>query len=339
MYKCILNSFFAKKEKTQPKTDMKKKFLTLHGIPSDTPPKDTFYYYDELGGWNINSGELYFEINDEIISLYYLFQESIMENVEYDVISKCMPIFVGDSGLNSDCPTSRDNFQFFLNEFKNFPEIYRFLYLHDCDHLIQSLSVCCEEIKNICGEFYLTLNSGTFFEINDYSDGVRFTCSSDTTKLMSYINFIFIRLYSVLDYIVKICFELENPPKDFNNYNKMCSKNKLFGDKKRLRINNTKNTLFEECDFITMIETIRNHIIHDGIIDIRPKGYERYVDGVIVERFILFPDMKNGRFEHYVNRKLFYGGEDKINLRLPSIINEFNTRLINTIKVILKYKL
>ncbi|MDE7547468.1 hypothetical protein PY793_05640 [Acetobacter fabarum] len=319
-------------------TDIKKKFLTLHGIPSDTPPKDTFYYYDIINGWTINNNKINDEINDEIISLYYLFQDCIMKDIDYNTICKKIPPFVSDSGLNSESPVSKNMLELIINNFKNIPEIYRFLYLYDCDFLIQSLLTCHIEVKNICGEFYHLLNSGPFFDNCNHIDSVRFTCSADITKLMSYVNFIFIRLYSILDYVVKICFELDNIPNDFSKYNKMYSKNKLFGEKKRLSINNRKDTLFEDCDFIKTIETIRNHIIHDGIIDIRPKGYERYVSGVIVERFILFPDIKNGRFENYVNRKLFYGNEDKINLRLPSIIDEFNSRLLNTIKIVINNK-
>jgi len=46
--------------------------------------------------------------------------------------------------------------------------------------------------------------------------------------------------------------------------------------------------------------------------------------------------MTDGRFDRFKNRNLFFGNEGKINLRLPKLIEEFQTRQIATLEQILK---
>jgi hypothetical protein len=45
--------------------------------------------------------------------------------------------------------------------------------------------------------------------------------------------------------------------------------------------------------------------------------------------------MTNGRFDRFKNRNLFFGTEDKINLRLPALIAEFEQRIEATVSLIL----
>ena len=70
--------------------------------------------------------------------------------------------------------------------------------------------------------------------------------------------------------------------------------------------------------------------------DEQPKVYEVRASGQVQERFILMPDRKNGRLTSFGSRNLFYGDEDKINLRLPTFIAEFQTRLLLTVKETLR---
>ena len=67
-----------------------------------------------------------------------------------------------------------------------------------------------------------------------------------------------------------------------------------------------------------------------------PKAYERIENGVAVEKFLLFPDMTAGRFDRFGNRNLFFSREDKINERLPEILEEFQARLQVTLESILQ---
>lgn len=67
-----------------------------------------------------------------------------------------------------------------------------------------------------------------------------------------------------------------------------------------------------------------------------PKAYENIENGIAVEKFVLFPDMTDGRFDKFVNRNLFFGHGDKINLRLPTFLWGFQSRQVSTLDHILK---
>ncbi len=122
---------------------------------------------------------------------------------------------------------------------------------------------------------------------------------------------------------------------EFTKYPKLASANILFGDRKKLSLNKAAGTVFEASDLITTVETLRNHIIHDGLLDDMPKAYENIQGGVAVERFLLMPDMTAGRFDRFNNRNLFFGQEDKINLRLPALIDTFQTRMEATVEALI----
>jgi hypothetical protein len=74
--------------------------------------------------------------------------------------------------------------------------------------------------------------------------------------------------------------------------------------------------------------------IHDGLLDDMPKAYKVVADGRAVEKFVLLPDRgPEGRLERFKNRNLFYSREDKINLRLPALLNAFQARQVVTLKL------
>lgn len=56
--------------------------------------------------------------------------------------------------------------------------------------------------------------------------------------------------------------------------------------------------------------------------------------GKAIERFVLMPDVRDAQFVRFKNRRLFYGGEDKINLRLTGLVRAFQTRQVETLKAI-----
>ena len=84
------------------------------------------------------------------------------------------------------------------------------------------------------------------------------------------------------------------------------------------------------------VEELRNYLCRDGLLDDMTKAYENIENGIAVENFVLFPDMTAGRFDSFVNRKLFFGREDKINLRLPDFLTEFQSRQVETLSLVLK---
>lgn len=313
-------------------------YLNLNGIPSDPPRQDdnVFLWFDPQGVWRLNRGDLSYDLDAVCVRLHDALEKTVMQGVPYNELLPMVPQFACLSGLNSESPLSRANFEKFLHRCATFPELNRFLYLYDIQKLVSSIQECVKELMQIVGEFYRTLNmEPLFYPPIQQDDGIRFNTSPTVTKLFALLTFVFVRMHSLLDYIVKLAIEAEGLPQEFVKYPKMHSLNEQFGSRKKISFNKSKGTLFEECEFITTIETLRNHLIHDGLLDDMPKAYERIEQGAAVERFILFPDMTQGRFDRYGNRNLFFSKENKINERLPEIVAEFQLRLKVTLEMIL----
>jgi hypothetical protein len=314
-------------------------FLNLDGIPSAKPPEaGLFLQHIELEGWCLSAGDRRYQISDQCRAIDLGFRRAIITDVEYETLVGAMPIFAAEAGLSADCPMSRDLFAQALEHFEGRRELNKFLYFYDCERLVSSVSQCLAEVNSVMGEFYFALNTG-FDDSNATRmgrDTVVTTRNRHVTQLVAYLNFIFIRLHSILDYLVKIAIESQSIKSNFIRYTKMSSIHAQYGDRKKVTFNGANGTLFESCAFIHTVEALRNHLIHDGLLEESPRLFERVENAQVVERFLLFPDMTDGRFDRYVNRALFYGREDKINLRLPDFIQEFQARLEATLAKIVE---
>jgi hypothetical protein len=313
--------------------------LRLNGIP--TPITEELagegFIRDPMGGWRPLLDDGLYASEAECVSFHDALALSIFGSMErYHALLPLAPDFLWTAGLNSESPVSRDMFEQLLIELlADFPELNRFLYLYDCRMLVSSIQECTKEVGHLTGEFYRALNlDPLFIPVLPREDGVRWSTSPVVTNLSATLSFIYIRLHSLLDYMAKLARECENLRTDFRTYPRLASSNFLFGQRSRLRINKRPGSLFEECDEVAEVELVRNLVIHDGLLDDMPKAYEVTRDGKAVEKYLLMPDRKDGQFEKFKNRRLFYGRENKVNLRLPHLIRGFQTRQVETLKLI-----
>ncbi|MFX2166369.1 hypothetical protein V6366_14525, partial [Acinetobacter baumannii] len=171
--------------------------------------------------------------------------------------------------------------------------------------------------------------------------------SMESRLINTILEAIIIKSTSILDYLSKLVFEVENMPKSFTTYPKRKSvdynhgKTKLDQTEQSLWINwseeERKNTIFDESiKEIFILKRLRNQIIHDGFLDVDNIIYENKINGVLQERFILMPDFNNKKFEEYRGRKLFYSQDKKINLELPNLIQVLLSTTNYTLNVLIK---
>lgn len=158
--------------------------------------------------------------------------------------------------------------------------------------------------------------------------------SEDSRCASALLETYFIKAYSILDILCKICYEIQEKQSDFSQYKKIKSADVLWGFRKKLLINETENTLFEKCDLVSMIESLRNESVHNGTWELNPKIFVRYDEGIVGERFMLFPDMLQGRLATVKSRKHFFSKGIKVNSVLPCIHAEFKQRLLQTLVTI-----
>lgn len=292
----------------------------------------------------LNDGYIYpgdsinYELDNELVALYDTFRDLFFSDTDAYYAELCtLPIFVQDAGQSSDCALKKDFFMKLLKEYaEKHPNIYKYLYLVDCQYLIGTIQNLLSGMEYSFINFYTKLsNTKNTSEFNDEPTTVIMEISNNATEITTLIESYFVKAYSILDMVCKIAYELEFVMNDFSAYKKLKSSELLWGDKKKLKINSTPHTIFEKCKLITMIESLRNEIVHNGSWELRPRIFTSYKENKIIERFIFFPDItEKGHLETAKNRRHFFGDGLKVNEILPKIHNEFLHRLLNTIALL-----
>lgn len=93
----------------------------------------------------------------------------------------------------------------------------------------------------------------------------------------------------------------------------------VYGGKKHLRMN-VAGTIFEKCRTVSIIENLRNELVHNATWEMNPKIFITSQDGKIVERHIFLPDFtEEGTLVTYKNRKRFFANGNKVNEELPRL--------------------
>jgi hypothetical protein len=311
-------------------------FLTPHGVPRQDAPAEgeVAFMRDPQGAWRPWHGDLLYEIEAECVRLHDAFAATLFGDIRlYHQLQPVIPLFVPEAGLNSESTVSRENFEKFVGALRDMPFLNQLLYLYDCRKLVSGIQECTKEVCYLIGEFYRTLNLDELFSPPvPEPDGVRWMTSPVVTNLTATLNVIYIRLHSLLDYTTKLVYEIEHLRADFTSYPKLSSSNIQFGDRRRTGWGEAPGTLFEAGEPVTEVELVRNLVIHDGLLDDMPKAYKVVKDGLAIEKFVLMPDRTGGRLDRYQNRNLFYSREDKINLRLPSLMADFQAKQLATLQ-------
>lgn len=306
------------------------KFLTTSGMMIDGPiPTEDEVFYETRDGWRPQCADLSYEIESVCIDLYQAFIDVLMPQ---GFCVSTAPLFLSVAGLNSESEMSREDFKEALSKVNEMPNLNRVLYLYDCHKLVSGIQSCSNEVIGLQGEFYRCLNLIDIPKDTMFQNTVICSSSIKVTSLMAVLHSIFIRLNSLLDYMAKLTFEIEHLANDFSIYPKMASSKVLFG---KVRLSNpwkVVGTVFDKCSIIKEIELIRNHVAHNGWLDDCPKVYLKIENGSVVERWVFFPDQTDGRFDRYKNRMSFYSKKDKINLRLPQLVQDFQAKQLRTLK-------
>lgn len=313
--------------------------LRAAGVPATVENLllDEGFIADAQGGWTPLPDDGLLQVEAECVRLHDELAAAIFGSLEaYYAILPSIPEFLITAGLNSESNIGRDDFELLINRLPDADLTHRVLYLNDCRALVSAIQECAKEVRQLTGEFYRVLNlEPLFMPPMKFTSTVGWNTSPTVTLLHAILGFIFIRMHSLLDYSAKIACECERLRSDFSTYPRLASRNILFGDSKKLAVAKAPGTVFEECPEIGEIERVRNLLIHDGLLDDMPKAYEAHDEtGAVTERFILMPDGKDRAFDRFKNRRLFYGKEGKINLRLPALVRAVFSREAATVRVI-----
>ena len=327
------------------KTTERGMFLGVNGIPTNIlPAPDIDYlFYNLTGHWVLSNSFCLESLFSNYDSLYMKVVNKLWGSMqayrkfEANLDSNSWRILF-DSGRNPEITSSKLDFSKSMDTIKNHQNkdlVYKFLYTIDIYTLISNIVEVSKEIFYLIGDFYYILNfDSSFLGLPDESKkGIRTSKIPAANRLVGLMALIYIRLHSLLDYHTKLAYEIEKTKDNFEKYPRLSSKNELYSSRKKLKINGSQGTLFESDAFIVEIDSYRNELIHNSLLDDEPRIYERYEDRQLIERYLLLPDVdENGRLESYINRRFFYSNERKFNYILPALLRTFQERQLKTLK-------
>ena len=291
---------------------------------------------------------------DMFVSRVFEGKSSIYKYLEYKYFLNIQKNkYYTNAGLGGESIMSMNDFSNFIdNEINDDPiasreEIIKYMYCIEIQALVADFEKLIIQTQESIYIFYERLNNPKIFQSHETKEGLTTIYSIESRFINTVLENIIIKSTSILDYLSKFVFEVENTPKVFNKYPKRKSldynhgKTKLDQENKELRINWTEkdriNTIFDENnENIFILKRLRNQIIHDGFLDVDNTIYENKINGILKERFILMPDFEGKNLTKYKSRKLFYSQDRKINLELPKLIENLLDATHQTLNVLLK---
>lgn len=308
------------------------KHYNINGISTDKPT-DNSIVHEWSNHFSISANDNTTEIDSKLISLTHKVANNLFGSVQqlYSILPFKSTLY-SYAGVDAEIKVSKQEFEKWVNS-EISEETHEILFYYDFKNLVGSLQNLVQESRFLFCDFYKKLNENSYMLSENplQPNIVMFASGQLVTNIFSTINHLFINLASQLDFITKISVELENLPKDFNEYPKLKSNGILYGDLKKITAITFDNTLFEKTDDIKLILNLRNEIVHNASFENIPKVYQVFKDNVMIEKFIFVPDTTNGNFDTYKNRNRFFNNEVKLNEILPGLVTNFWKKMETTI--------
>ena len=282
--------------------------------------------------------EIQFEINSALRSLRDKFQNILFTDTnKYYAAATILPEFLLYGGYESSIDITSEQYANLINDLDDnkMPDIFRRIYLIDCEFLIDSLQNHIVGIESLFINYYMELAKIDLIKSEDgYANSIYMVTSNTVRYLSSTLESFFTKAYSTLDILCKITYELFNRHTKFDAYKKLKSANKLWGDRNSLSLPDVAGTIFEDCELTTTIESLRNEVVHNGTWELIPRAFAKVENNTIIERYMLFPDISQGRLATVKNRKHFFGSTNKVNDCLKNIYTELLQRILSTINLL-----
>lgn len=328
-------------------------FYLQNGTSVDTLPEgyDKFYVAEkvkstsELSRYFYPGDEIQFTLDNMCVKLYDVFQDAIFPSRDdYYKNYGTQPQWISRAGLDSDFDMPKDELvccfatplhdkmaDYGINDEESlriYREIddkkYRYAYTADCQSLVNTLQELILGCHSSIIGFYKQLCSSC---CNPQMEGTYYECGPESRMIYGFLYNFIIQSYSSFDILTKIAYELENLKNCESSYAKLASSKILYGNKKDLKID-LIGTVFEKCRTTSIIENLRNELVHNATWEMNPKVFTVAENGAIVSRHIFFPDLTaEGTLVTFKNRKRFFADGNKVNDVLPELYFDVLSRI------------
>lgn len=271
-----------------------------------------------------------------ICRLYTAIDNYIFQEIDYGVISSFIPQWIADAGINPESSISKESYELFKRKCEH-PVFGRIIYYYDIWAKVAAIQDRITSLLYFLDELYAKIPSQNYSENYEYTSGVKISGENET-NIHVLINSIFVGTASMFDLISKLAIEqFQYDSYDFSKYKEMKSSGKLFNYSMKGIDNSLKKEglLFSAPSVIRKICTFRNEYVHNGPWDLRCSVYYTAIDGNPNDVIVYSPDMDQfGNFEKSGSRNKFYSKGCRINVELPTILQETTNIVENTINCI-----
>lgn len=307
--------------------------LKIEGFMGDAP--EGFYVYRLPGGNQLfdSFDEVQSQINLDSMRLIDLITERLFgdSSVYYSLLQQA-PVGLIEGGLNPDLSLDRDIFVSIANRY-SFEEAYKLVYLQDFSYLIDGfVETYFQAIESLRMAFYLMVSINP---IGVSSDGVYCITSSESRGTMREMESFVIRMYSALDMLSRILFELQHVPCHFASFRKIpLDKSTLYSSYRRRSPHaHDEGHIFNSSSSTLYLEDLRNEIVHNRALENTATCFVQLEEGAVKERFFYLPDSDNaGRMMKWKGRCRFYSQEKKANLCLPELYRDISIRIARSLR-------
>lgn len=337
---------------------MKFVFYLQNGTKVDVLPKgyDKFYIAEnleapsKLSQYHYPGDDIQYSLDALCVDLYDAFQDAIFPSrAEFYANYEMQPAWISRAGLDSDFDMSKDDtarcFSMSISArmaelgikdgvlLEAYQEIeakkFRYAYTADCQSLVNTLQELIFGCHSSVVEFYKHLCS---LHSIPKMDGVYFENSAESRTVFSLLYSFIIQSYSMFDILTKITYEFEHLKQCTSGYVKLAASNILYGARTVLKIDPI-GTVFEKCRTTSVIENLRNELVHNAAWEMNPKIFVMVDAGQIIDRHILMPDFTaENTLMTFKNRKRFFAQGKKVNDELPVLYFDVMRRAYTTLE-------
>lgn len=284
--------------------------------------------------WVLNDSLRFMEVYDKIKEIEDVLIQRIFgnEDLYYETL-EVVPEVILDTGLKTDVFGGKKELERIHFALKNSiiaELVNKHLYFSDLRMMLNSIENLLMGLEIDIINYYLIL-SETQLILNNKANTIWKMQGPEAFSASSILAAYFTKAYSILDLITKLVFEINYLHDDFKSYPKLKSSKILFGERKKLPKFKV-NTVFDHDETIRIIESIRHEVVHNGTWEAIPTIFIKVQNNIPVEKFMLFPDFKEGYYEKYINRYHFYSQRRTANNELPIIHVNFVKQIINTLE-------
>lgn len=317
--------------------------------------KPLFTYYSELG--TVSKGTLYDkpdgfyvyslpsqdllhdsfdsiqeQIRLRLIDLDNLIIERLFGNQSayYSIICFC-PTAISEGGFSPEMTFDRNSFANYIKRF-SFEKARRLIYLDDLKYLTESFYETYNQAVSSLRMVFRAL--GEIEPIGDISNGLFNVSSPKSHSMMREVESFIIRLYSSLDILSRLLFELDRIPDRFESFKKIQSdKSALYSAfRSKGPHSGDDGHICNKFPEALYLEDLRNEIVHNRAFENSATCHIRLENGIIKERFFFLPDSdENGRLTRWNGRCRFYSQQNKGTERLSSLYREISIRISNSL--------